>query len=257
MTTKIKFCYYNLVDQSSTVISASNENSLFPTSNLKDPRKTKVFRSTNASDSVVFDFITAQAVDSIIVAGHPSDGFGFTGSLTIEANATNSWGAPAFSTTLTPNSEFNFGLKTLTAAQSYRYWRVTGTGSSYFELGKIFIGSYYQPSRNIGNSFSFENDDLSKVRENRYGQKFFDVIPSQKIIKGNVNLLDKTNVDAFFDFINYVGITKPFYCILNESEDIINEHERFSDMYFFKKRPVANHVIRGIYNFSVTLEEAK
>lgn len=256
MTERIKFYYYNLVDQSSTVITGGNQNASFPASNLKDPRRTKVYRSTTATDSVVFDFITTEAVDSILVKDHPSLGFGFNGSLTIEANATDSWGAPAFSTTLTPSTEFGFGLLTLSTPQTYRYWRITGTGTSYFELGKIFIGSYFQPQRNLGNSFSFRERDLSDVSQNRYNQRFIDEIPSQKILSGNINLIDKDNVDSFFDFINYVGIRKPFWVVPNEGQEIINELERFSSIYYFQREPEANHVIRGLYNFQIRLEEA-
>ena len=256
MTEKIKFYYYNLIDKGPTLVSGGAENALYPSSNLKSPFTTKTYRSTASSDSVVFDFITTEPVDSILVLAHPVDGFGFNGALTIEANATNTWGSPAFSTTLTPNSEFGIGVKTLTAAESYRYWRVTGTGTTYFELGKMFIGSSFQPQRNIGNSFTFENRDTSNYQTSDFGQRFVDAKIDRKFIRGQINLIDVDNVDAFLDFINYVGRKKPFWCVLNESQDIINEKERFSGMYFFRDRPDARHVLRGIYNFTLTMEGA-
>lgn len=256
MSEKIKFFYYNLVNQPSTVITASTENAQYPASNLKHDFRTKVFRSTASSASVVFDFVTAEEVDSICVIDDPLNGFGFTGALTIEANATDSWGSPSFSTTLTPSSEFGFGLKSLETAQEYRYWRISGSGASYFELSKVFIGKAFSPQRNIGIGFTYEEDDQSKYTQTTYGQRFIDVLPSQKNIRGNINLINKANVDDFFDFINYVGKNKPFFCVLNQGEEIINDYERLSGMFYFRDRPSAKHVINGIYSFTITMEGA-
>jgi hypothetical protein len=254
---KIQFCWYNLVDQSATVISADSENAQFPASNLKDPRSTKVFRSISSSAAVTFDFITTEAVDSILVRGHFTQGFGFNGSLTIKANPTNAgWGSPAFSTTLTPNQQFNLGVLSLASPESYRFWRIEGTGGSFFELADVFIGSSFEPQRNISRQFTFENNDLSRRVRNRYSQSFIDIIGDQKRIRGNINLIDKDNIDEFADFINYVGNHKTFFVIMDQNECIINDFERFSGRFLFRNRPDLDHVINGIYNTSIDIEEA-
>ena len=252
---KIRFFYFNLVEQDSTVITGGSENSLFPANNLKDPRSTKVYRSTTASDNIVFDFVTIEEVDSILIRGHLFDGLGFNGSLTIEANATDSWGAPAFSTTLTPNSDFNFGYLSLSTAQSYRYWRVSGTASATFELADIFIGKRFESSRSISRSFTYDNRDLSTFQRNRYGQKFVDEIADQKTISGNINLVDKSNIDDFIAFIDFVGKKKTFWMILDEDECVINDFERFAGKFSFNRKPRLTHVIKGIYNTRITMEE--
>lgn len=255
-TKKIQFFHFNLVDQDATVITGGDENALFPASNLKDPRSTKVYRSNSASESVVFDFITVEAVDTIIIRGHLFDSFGFNGALTIKANATDGgWGSPAFSTTLTPNNEFNFGFKSLASAESYRFWRIEGVGSTFFELADIFIGEAFESSRSISRNFTFDNRDLSSFRRNRYGQKFVDEIADQRVISGNINLVTKDNIDEFFTFIDSVGKKKSFFFVLDESECIINDFERFSGRFSFNRKPVLRHVINGIYNTRVTMEE--
>lgn len=256
MSDKIKFFYYNLVNQPATVITPSSQNVQFPAENLKHDFRTKVFRATTASASVVFDFITTEPVDSILIASHTLNGFGFNGALTIEANATNTWGSPAFSTTLTPNHEFGFGATILESPESYRYWRVSGVGSTYFELGKIFIGSQYIPQRNIGIGFTFDSEDQSSYSETRYGQRFIDELPSRNNIRGQINLINKENVDPFFDFINYVGRKRPFWCILNNSGEVINDPFRFAGMFYFRERPQSKHVINGIYSFTLTMDGA-
>lgn len=110
MTEKIKFCYTNLVEQDATVITGSTEDSFFPASNLKSTFSSKVWRSTTASANVVFDFVTTEPVDTLIVKSHYDTGRGFLGSLTFEANATNVWTSPAFSTTVSFNDTYNLGF---------------------------------------------------------------------------------------------------------------------------------------------------
>ena len=140
MSDKVKLVYLNLVDQDATIITASTEDAFYPASNLKDPRTTKKFRTTATSGNVVFDFITTEAVDTIMVRGDALSGRGFTGTLTVEANATDSWGSPAYTSTLTFSDDNNIGFNVLTSDESYRYWRIVGSGTSYLELSNICIG---------------------------------------------------------------------------------------------------------------------
>lgn len=255
-TKKVQFFYYNLVDQDPTVITSGDENAQFPLSNLKDERSTKVYRSNSASDAVVFDFVTIEPVDSILVRGHLFDGIGFLGNLTIEANPTNDWTSPAFSTTLTPNPEYNMGYLSLPSTESYRFWRVSGSGAGYFELADIFIGKSYESERNISLNFDFDENDMSTYRRNRYRQRFTDELPDQKIFNGRINLIKKENTPNFRKFINYVGEKKSFWMIPDESECVMEDFEILTAKYKFQRKPRLKHVIRGIYNTSFTAEEA-
>jgi hypothetical protein len=246
---KIQFFYYNLVEQPATIITADSENSLFPLTNLKDTRSSKVYRSINDTANVVFDFISAEPVDSILVKGHFKQGVGFNGTLTIKANATNAdWSNPAFQTTLVFNPKHNLGYTLLDAAQEYRFWRIEADGSSYVELANIFIGRAFEPSRNIQNGFAFENEDLSTTRRTRYGQKLSDIIADQKIIRGGIRLIEKENLSEFMEFIDYVGEHRPFYVILDPCGCVVDEVGRFAGHFQFPRRPTITHVIRGLYN---------
>lgn len=252
---KVQFCYDNLIDRSATVITPSTENALFPASNLTDYRSTKVYRSTASPANVVFDFGSALGVDTLIVRAHTTTGVGFTGSLTIEANSSNSWGAPAYTTTLDCDATYKIGFKNITT-QTYRYWRVVATGASYVELSNLFIGQKYEPYRNISRDINWEIRDLSSFVANEIGQRFITTRPNQKFASFKIKLMPKGEVEALWTMLDFVGRKKPFYILFDPDELYLTDKERFSGMYFLESRPQDDHVIRGMFNFSFRVAEA-
>lgn len=254
-----KYFDYNLVTQSTTSITAGSENAQFPASNIADPRATKVFRSETGTltTNIVFDFITTESVDSVLMKGHHLDGFGFTGNVTIEANATDVWTSPSFSTTMTVDHNFNFAYLGF-SAESYRYWRITATAASgYLEIGKVFIGSKTElASNNIDYGWSIEERDLSRVQQNKYGQRFIDEITTQKIFKGSISLLDKTDLDTMYGIFDNVGINKPVWLIVDSTEGIVNNLERFAMYGYFDKIPAVKNNAYSLYDMSLQISEA-
>ena len=256
MSTKVRFHYFNLVSQSATTITASSEDPFYPASNLKLPQVTKVWRTSsgNASGNILLDFKTVESVNTILYK--PSlDGFGFNGSLTVAANSTGNFTSPAYSTTFTPDSEYSLGIKYLSSAQSYRYWKVTGSGTSYLELSKIFIGSYYEPGKNASLNWSFEDLDLSKISKNRYGQRFIDRTNDQKKIKFSIDWLTSSETDDFLDFIDTVGTYSPFWIVMDNDEAFSPSKYLFAGKYYFEKKPVLTNQEFGYYNTSLRMIE--
>ena len=255
----VKYFYYNLVTQSATAITASSENALFPASNIADPRSTKVTRTVTGvlTGSYTFDFQTTESVDSVLIKGHHLDGLGFTGNLTIEANATDSWSSPSFTTTLTPDAAFNFAYKGFTA-ETYRYWRISATAASgYLEIGKIFIGAELSlASNNIDYGWTLEDKDLSKTQRNRYGQRFVDEITTQKMLKASVNLLNKSELDSMLAMFESVNIRKPVWIVVDSTKTIVNDYERFSMYGYYDKNPVIKNGAFSLYNMSFQISEA-
>jgi hypothetical protein len=253
----MKFYYYNLVELDATVITASNDSSNFPASNLKDYRSTKAFRSTTTSSAIVFDFITAQAVDSVIVSPHKLNGFTLSTPITIEANASDSWGAPSFSTTITSlDSEFGYTLKEF-ASQSYRYWRVSLTSATYAELGNIFIGSAMTigtEQRTFGFGWKYSNNDLAKITTNRYGQIFSDLATTQREISGSFSNLTLDQVDNFFELYDYNGKTKPFYFYI-DCDGFSNTPNRFLGHYRLVDKPDVSNKFFGLYDTNMKMLE--
>ena len=250
----IKFYSENLVDRAT--ITASTENALFPKSNLVDPRRTKVFRSTTASDEVVFDFQETSAIDSIFIVDNPFDGFGIS-SLTLNLNATNTWGAPAYTDTVSFSDTFGLGYKEFTT-QNYRFAQVALTSSlAYCELSNLFIGKKIDmlSDKSINYGWTYLSKDNSRVQENRYGQKFADVINRQKQLNISFSNLNKDQLDQIFELYDDKGITKPFYIRIGCPE-MTNDLRRYSGMVYMTSVPQITNRFFNNYALSMTLEEA-
>lgn len=252
------FYGYNQVDNAR--ITATNTDASYPASNLQDHRRTKVFRSTTNSCSITFDILTPEPVDSILLTENPSNGFGFTTPITIEANNTSDFDtvSPAFSTTITASdidAKFGFAYKEF-SSQEYRFWRLSFTGSSYVEVSNVFIGSKIDfTTTDLSRELSFGEQDLADFQTNRYGQKFIDEIGRIKTLSGSFTYMNKTEMDTFFEMYDYNRSTKPIYLRMDCS--IFNDTDRISGMYFFDEKPLLSHVNFGLWNIDFALTEAK
>lgn len=250
----ISFYSNNLADSSD--LTGSNENLLFPVENIQDPRRTKVFRSQTNTDSVVFDFGSAKDLDSVIIVDNPRSGFGFT-SIELQLNSSNSWGAPAFTQSITPNSDFGIAFAEF-ATQTYRYARLVMTSSlGYCELANVFLGEKieFENGTDISLGWTYIEKDLSTVKENRYGQKFVDIIARQKQISFNLDALNKDELDIVLSIHDSKGVTSPFFMRLG-TDDMINDKDRFAGMVYMNSIPSIKNIAFGLYDLSMSLEEA-
>jgi len=256
----MSFIYYNYCDLESTTLTASTENAFFPVENIQDVRTSKVFRSTANTATVVFDLGAASDINTFACVPHFENGFGFTGNLTLEANASNTWGSPAFSVTITDGTDIDsthaVAYKEFTATQSYRYWRLSASGTSYVELSRIYLGLRNTINdRSINYGWKYDLDDRSKIKENRYGQKFSDLINRRKGFNFQFSNLDKTAVDEWFKLHDYNGITIPFFMKIG-CEGILNDLDRFSGQVYLDKVPSITNKFYALYDLDVSTTEA-
>ena len=137
----MRIAYTNLIDSGSAP-TALTENSAYLTSSLQNQRLAKTWRSTSpTAQTIVCNLGSALAVNTIAVLGHNLSG---SAAVTVEAHASDSWGAPSFTTSMTYNSAAI--LKFLASNETYQYWRFTlddATNSDgYVEAGRIWLGTY-------------------------------------------------------------------------------------------------------------------
>lgn len=249
------FYNYNLVNQENTAITPSADNVYFPASNLKDERRTKVFRVDQSSVNVVFDFTTIEDVDSILLVPHTKNGWGFT-SVLVEANATSNFASPAFSTTITTeiDQEQEIAIKSF-ATQSYRFWRLTFIGTTFVEVSKVFIGKALDMGRGPSLNWSFIEQDKSQLIENKYGQVFIDKYPKQKSINVAYEYLDKDELDTLFEVLDYNSIHKPLFARFS-CPDILNNVNRFAGYFYLAQSPEISNPSYALYSTSFTLRES-
>lgn len=254
----LKFLSNNLIDAAS--LTASTENSQYPVSNLLDYRRTRCYRSTSNSDNIVIDFGSAESCDHFAIVDNWQNGFGVT-AVTIEANGTDSWGAPAFSTTCTLDTTFGVGIKAFSSAQNYRYWRIVFTSTlGYCEVANMFLGAASTITTNgVGYNWQYTNRDLAKKSTNRYGQLFVDDIGTQKELNNlQFQVMDKDEIDTIYAVYDVNRTVKPFFVYMDlETDSLINNDDRFNGFYYFKNNPTFTNISSGYYNTTLNLKEAK
>lgn len=257
---KIRLCNFNLVAQDATLITANSENSLFPLSNLKDARTTKEYRTQTGTTSaqVVFDFITTEPVTDVAIVANSVENFKLNGTVTIEANITDSWGAPAFSTTLTPDELFGFGHASF-AAVYYRFWRLSFSNTSDFTgLSNVFIGNNIMGDtfeRNINFGWSFEKRANTRRNGNRYKQIFADVINKEKIIKADFTHMLNTDCEVLQDAFELNGLHTPLLAVFDNSESFSADKERYAGLFYLNKVPVIKNTSFSRFSMSLSLKE--
>lgn len=249
----IDFYVTNLVNQSN--FTASTNNLLFPVSNLKDHRRTKVFRSTTNTDSVILDFGETSEIDSVFLVDNQMSGFGIS-TFGFAFNGTSDFSSPAFSDTLTFSSEFGLGVKHITT-QNYRFMKVSLTSSlGYCELSKFFVGKRLDlDGKSINFGWSFRDNDLSTTRKNRYGQRFTDRVARQRTFNIAFTNLNKDQLEEIMKINDQKSTNLPFYVSIG-CADMTNELERFQGMVFLDSIPTVTNGTFGRYNLGMSLEEA-
>jgi hypothetical protein len=253
----IRFLANNLVETAQ--LTASTSNAQFPVSNIQDDFRTRVWRSTSNSDSIVFDLGSTEPVDYVGIVDNWQNGFGVS-TITIEANATDSWGAPAFSTSLTFDSQFGVGVKSITE-QNYRYWRFVFTSTlGYCEVANLFIGKATVIDTNgIDYRWSYKNRDVKKYSSTRYGQEYIDDITQRKELNGlKIKVMNTTELDKMFEVFDNRRTVKPLFVeFCDPSSTLLNNINRLNGLYKFTSEPSFPNVTAGYWETSFSLREQK
>lgn len=216
-----------------------------------------MFRTTANTGNVVFDFGETSDVDSFFIVDNPLDGFGVS-TLSLELNGTNSWGAPAATEALTFSTTHKLGFDEFATTHSYRFARLVMSSSlAYCELANIFIGKKISMlnDRSINYGWAYQNKDNARTTENRYGQRFSDIVNRQRQLNIAFSNLTKDHLDQIFEFYDDKGTHLPFFVRIG-CDGMINDNRRFSGMVYMTAAPQITNRFFNNYSLSMTLEEA-
>jgi hypothetical protein len=251
----ISFYIDNLIDKAT--LTPSSVNAQFPANNLKDSRRTKVFRTNNFSDNLVIDFQETSSVDSFIIMDNWKDGFGVS-TLSLQLNPVDNWATPLFQTPITYSIKHGISINEFTPVSGRFARLVMSSTLDYCELSKIFIGKKLTigNDRSINFGWTYVDNDLSSKASNRYGQLFFDKNTRQKQFNISFSLLTKDAMDDIFQIYDKMGETKPFYVSIG-CDNMNNEKERFQGMVYMNSIPTITNTNFNRYSLSMSLIEAK
>ena len=123
---------------------------LFNSERVIDWNRDSSYRTAalESPNTITIDLGSAKEIKALIIFDH-----NFTSGVTLslKGNASDAWGAPSFSESVTYAADKI--LHYLSSAQTYRYWQlqVTDTSNSdaYIDIGNLFLGSYFEPDKNF------------------------------------------------------------------------------------------------------------
>jgi hypothetical protein len=248
-----KYYIYNQIKKAN--LYPSTENNLFPVENIKDDRRTKVFRTTEDSGDLVFDFGEAIEIDSFVIVDAKHREFNLS-SLVFEVNNSNAWGSPQFSGVVSIDYEYGFAKIDIASPVSARYARIVFESNDEFcEIGKVFIGKRTEFSLDPTYPIASGSNNLSRISRNRLGQKFIDEIATQRQLSIDYQTMRKDEVEDLFLFYDYCSTTVPFFLSI-DCENIAENSNRLSGYYYLSSLGDFEFVVGNYWNASFDLEEA-
>ena len=211
------FLYDNLIDNSSSVLSANSENANYPADFVKDYHLSAAFRSTQASTVwLMVDFgSTGEAYDMGAIAGH---NISSTATIKIQGASSSAFGATDFDYAITGSTGDLFSKF---STQGSQYVRILVNDASntdgYIEIGRFMVGSRLELTRGFRDAFTETDTDTSEVMFSVTGQPF-----GVRGYRAREYDLDfprwedsiKRNLDTMIDTVrNY----KPVFTVLDET----------------------------------------
>jgi len=223
---------YNQIDGVTTT--PSTENLAYPVTNIVDTYGTQVFKfEGNTDENIVFDAGSGNTIDfnSIGIVNH---NFTSSATITIQGNATDSWGSPSFSETVTWVDYLIYQF--LSSAASYRYARIRiqdATNTDNLQMGYFTIGTYLQmpgftsdvkiTDKTVGNSYITQSGQMGGAKNFSFRQ----ITVSMEDFSNTQRQAIRTLVQTNGDFTPVLAVLwesdfskeLPLFCRLDGSRD--------------------------------------
>lgn len=250
---------WNYAQQAATTVTASTSNPNFPVSNIKNEFRAKEWRSTsNASQWVVFDTITTEEINSVVLLWQKGQyKLSDSATITVQANPTNVWTSPAVSQVLTFSDTYEMASHYFSSAQSYRYWRILIDDSTnvhgYVNLGVVILG-HSEELDNPDNGFTYSQSDLSVKNVTAYGHEYVDEYPILDSLGLNFKVMDFNSTLALTNLYRQVGSRLPVFITLDSAASVFGK-DTFA--IYGKFDPTLNftHISYDILDGSAVIKE--
>lgn len=224
----ILFLYSNLID--SATLTASSAATGFAADNLKNPFRTKYWWTAGATAGtaqLVIDHGSAKDVNAIALTGYP-DWAAAPGTLQVEFNATDAWGAPSATETLTwvsnttPGGNKGTIIKKLASTRTYRYNRLSVVNApGDWRLGRLFVGTYFEPARDYGWGYEEIVVDPSLISQTIGGQDHADEIEKYRVVTVKGLIETQAQWVLYQAMLNSVGSHKDIFIAFDYTSNAI------------------------------------
>jgi hypothetical protein len=155
---------------------------------------------------------TATKITMLAVFGHNLTS---VATVTLQANATDSWGAPSFSMALTWHARCIAAF----INQTYRWWRITiedgSNPAGYVEIGRVCAGEYYEPGVNVNQEIVKKLVDPSYKQESEGRQGYAIEKEPYRTIEVYFSGIDRTQQNELETMFRAVRRTRPLVFALD------------------------------------------
>ena len=251
------FAYDNIMTRETTNLSllVGDVNASYPLANMQHLHLSKAYRSVNGTLTVEILIDAGEPVEAEAFMLRSQDGFGIS-SMTLDGNTADSWGSPAFTQSITNiNNTYLFGSEIFSAAQTYRYWRLSVTSvGSFVKLENIYLGPVVSglDSQGLNQGWTHVNQDTSNVQISEQGQRYIHQKPDIAALNATMSLMDESETTAIDNAFEYCGVRRPIWII-----PTIDNAIKYSNQYFFTARPVWKQDRYRLHSTSLSFVEAK
>jgi len=252
---RILFLYNNLID--AATITGSSEYPRYPDDNVQHEFRTKTWNTTAGAANLVIDYGAATKINCVALANYSWTSAPAT--LDLEFNGADAWGAPAHTEALTwaahPTANGNNGIIIKTFAdQTYEFNRLNVSYGSEWQLGRIFLGTYFEPTDDyLLAEFQQNFIDLSASQRTPGGSLHVDRIDPLRAIDFSFIAQTQAQWESFQAMINEVGTAVPFFIAF----DYDNEPDEMTIYGRFTKLPDMRRADVPYFRLGFTFEEAK
>lgn len=208
----MRLFYNNFIDADGVVITPSSEVTTLPAENVAHDFRKRVWRTgtSTAAEYVVFDLLSAQAVTAIILLDHTLTSG--DSSIILEGNTADSWGAPAYTTTLTYAADI---ISKTFASQTYRYWRLKFTKASSGvtrDIGRIFLGPYDETAEDPDyDGLNLTEDDNGRSQATIGGQEYNERQDAFRLFTCKFTHISQTMKDQVVAYVRTVRQSRPHF----------------------------------------------
>lgn len=191
-----------------------------------------VAKTTADAGTILFDSLevyglTGGEMTCVALAGY--NWASAPGTLNLEFNSLDSWGAPPQTEALTwaanPTTNGNNGviIKTFTS-RAYQYVRLNvvhspGGTPTDWDLGVLFLGSYFQPTRNYSIQYGLDIVDESMRSRSIGGQDHFDEIGKYRTVDMSFMVGTQAQWELFQTMFNTVGVSRDLFAAFDYTSE--------------------------------------
>lgn len=215
---KIRFLWYNLFDLGT--LTASHSAAGYPISNIQLRWHTRTWRSTGQINTwVENDLLAQQEIKALVIKHH-----NFLTGANVHIQGTNiedNWGFLDEALSVTTGKPI---VKFWETAETYRWWRLfmaNANPAGFDEIGRMFLGSFFQPVYDITRSPHPVDVDPSLVLKSSGGQASVDEREHYQKITFEWDMVPETDKVIFKSMFDHVGKSKPYF-VCRDPDDAAN-----------------------------------